>query len=166
MPNLLRPVQFGQASAEITDYSIGMMVFQNHTILQLLRDVSWRMTTWEKSNIAGSSLLCPEFTALSLFLSPIVERALLRRTKNLTSKPWREKRWTPIISKKSCSPSRGLQPGASDRLPTQPEKDKTIKTQDFKDSLCAPNSTNLTKRNVERKGGCSYQDMHDVVRVA
>ena len=89
MPNLLRPVQFGQASAEITDYSIGMMVFQNHTILQL-RDVSRQMTTREKSNIAGSSLLCPEFTALSLFLSPIVERALLRRTKNLTSRPWRE----------------------------------------------------------------------------
>ena len=40
MPNLLRPVQFGQALTEITDYSIGMMVFQNHTILQLLRDVS------------------------------------------------------------------------------------------------------------------------------
>ena len=89
MPNLFRPVQFGQALAEITDYSIGMMVFQNHKILQL-RDVSRRQTTTsEKSNIAGGSLVSPEFTALSLFFSPRVERALLRRTKNLTSRPWR-----------------------------------------------------------------------------
>ena len=35
MPNLLRPVQFGQAPNEITDYSIPMqIIFQNHTILR------------------------------------------------------------------------------------------------------------------------------------
>lgn len=92
MPNLLRPVQFGQAPKKITDYSIGMMVFQNHTIF---RDVSHQMTT---SEILWES---QEFTAL--FFSPRVEGALLHRTKNLTSRP-----------------SRGLQPGASGRLPSQP----------------------------------------------
>ena len=90
-------------------------------------------------------LLSPDITALSLFLSPRVKRALLRRTKNLTSRPgsennlykglnckcfktskaWKEKTiyrkgWTAIVSKHSNSPSQGLQPGASDRLPSQP----------------------------------------------
>ena len=77
------------------------------------------MTTSEKLNIAGN--VSPDFTALGLFFAPRVEGALLRRTKNLTSRPWGRKTFrTAIVSKHYYSPSRGLQPGASDKLPSQP----------------------------------------------
>lgn len=96
-PYLLGPVQFGQVSAEIiTDYRIGIRCAQE-------RSTSLKGNLAERLEIAGRSLVIPDFTALGLLFSPRVERALLNRTKNPTSRP-----------------NQGLQLGASDKLPSQP----------------------------------------------
>lgn len=96
-PYLLGPVQFGQVSAEIiTDYRIGIRCAQE-------RSTSLKGNLAERLEIAGRSLVIPDFTALGLLFSLRVERALLNRTKNPTSRP-----------------NQGLQLGASDKLPSQP----------------------------------------------
>ena len=91
MPYLLGPVQFGQVSAEIiTDYRIGIRCGQE-------RSTSLKGNLAERLEIAGRSLVIPDFTALGLLFSPRVERALLHRTKNPTSRPSRGERMRPKI---------------------------------------------------------------------
>ena len=145
MPYLLGPVQFGQVSAEIiTDYRIGIRCAQE-------RSTSLKGNLAERLEIAGRSLVIPDFTALGLLFSPRVERALLNRTKNPTSRPLRGKGW--------------------DRK-SEPDK-KNSQTHQIK--ACSLVHLINCHHNLQRSwcttnwillSEWSHQDMHDVVGVA